>query len=425
MKFSHAMIDYLDRSSFWEAFKQKLDEIREGADVVARLHDIAFDDADAVTRLDCDRNVAFAANRLGWFETLVKEYVLPEFAPPFPLTIEDLNSMATTHLAGVRTSELEAAKDRFVCCSELLLEEGDGFDRGFDQIDLGFWKPLDIGTTDQTPEYLELWGDDQGIRVYLNADLVPQPNSLNAVQAHADCIGHMSRNAAGIILEQLRSVFPTFCDTMRALSLDVLDDYEIDLFRFAPLDSLITSESKNVFAAFVGWGSRAGGSLSKREKRTNFELRIANAIEFLKTAGHQARPRIGAALYFSAIESLVCGERDGVVQQISQHVASLLQPDPLSRGVAIKAIKKLYDYRCRVIHGEPVDDDHKQLAITQRLASAVLSAAIEWRKFRDERNADASTLDDFVGDLRRCWETNGRIEGVPASYQRYLPPVSV
>ncbi len=396
------LIEHLNNEEFWDAVVQKLHEIRSNEDSANGFEDIPFDEADLLERTEFDLDKSFSSDH--WFRELVTKHVLSSIDAPSPITLNDFTEAARAQLAGIRFGEFESAKERFVVYVSLLMTEIDSCNDAGESLALGEWShppstfPDGCGTLYESLDgrlfEVKILGEKQKPELY-------GPDWL----MEAVIRGDMSVTAMAQIVRHVRSVLPSFVETIRLLS---------------PEEGLFSSEARNLFAAFAGWGIHETIDSETHSDEDRLEPRIQNAIELMRVA-QPLRPSISAALHFSAIEALVCRGTNKVGQQIRQRVATLLQPDASDRILAITSIGQLYAYRCRILHGDTVHDDHETFERIQRLAVGVLSATVEWLNDRKSTD-DVSGRSSFIDDLEHCTNCGKKIDEVPNWYSRLLPP---
>lgn len=119
---------------------------------------------------------------------------------------------------------------------------------------------------------------------------------------------------------------------------------------------------------------------------------------------------------------MVCDKTEGIVEELSRHVASLLQPDALDRPQAIQRVKKLYNIRSKVLHGDSLMGTEQDYWSARALAAAVLKASTEWRAHTERMGQTADRV-DFLSELRTISTTGGQMVGVDPSLAKFLPKV--
>lgn len=153
---------------------------------------------------------------------------------------------------------------------------------------------------------------------------------------------------------------------------------------------------------------------SRPPKKDVVSRRIRNAISLLCSANSPLDDTgaIQLALAVAAIESLVCQRGASISSQFSDHVASVLEPDPHLRGEAVKFMRKLYDARSSVLHGEAFDATLAQQADAKLIAAACLQAMVERREFTLKMEGTEETGKSLVEELSADRFTPGRLTGV-------------
>jgi flagellin-specific chaperone FliS len=240
--------------------------------------------------------------------------------------------------------------------------------------------------------------------------------SEETCQIEAHCEGKMSKAAMHAVCDHLESELPFFVSLVCSLG---PTPGKSNVAWTSENDFLFSPEAKNLFAELTGWEVNAA-SASENKRDGKLESRIDNAVALMKAAQNQSRASINAALHFAAIESLVGNSIQGINEELGTHLSALLQPRREERDDTTEAIKKLYSYRCKTLHGEPVEEDAKKCGDIQRLTAAVLSAVIEWRRHRELMEHE-STRKELVDELRRSFRNGCQVVGVPPWYERFLP----
>jgi len=182
-------------------------------------------------------------------------------------------------------------------------------------------------------------------------------------------------------------------------------------------------------AVWEDFSSRSNGFFSTQlssyflapvKKTSSIDQRLRNAVHFLVEADNQKSDAIALSLCFSAIEAMVCEKTEGIVDELSRNVASLLEPDALNRPCAIQAIKRLYNLRSKTLHGAVVHAGESIRWQARLLAAAVLKALTEWRRHVG-RLGDAANRADFMSELRALSSTGKEMVGVPGMLGRFIP----
>ena len=112
----------------------------------------------------------------------------------------------------------------------------------------------------------------------------------------------------------------------------------------------------------------------QRNTKDTFIRRIHNSVLLLVEAHRQRNGAIALALYCTAIEALLTrkGGQGDVAAQLADHVATLLEPDLGYRADAVSFVKKLYDVRSWVLHGERIASEDHEIRNARCLICALL-----------------------------------------------------
>lgn len=123
--------------------------------------------------------------------------------------------------------------------------------------------------------------------------------------------------------------------------------------------------------------------------------RLSTSIELLIEADAQSHPAVQLSLCFAAMEALLCNRRDGITAQIANRTAVLVSSDTEERKQITKEAKRLYDFRCRALHGEQLQIDPNAATIVRYLAAAVLFHTIDHLEFLDRSSGNPVIADCY------------------------------
>jgi len=161
---------------------------------------------------------------------------------------------------------------------------------------------------------------------------------------------------------------------------------------------------------------------SNEQKKNSMQPRLRNAIQLIAEADEQRHPATHVALCFAAIESLLCTSSQAITDRISRRAATLLAPESDRRAGAIKQIKKLYDERSKLVHGERIDLKQARSRTQSRLlAAGCLRAILEWRQCRRRLGLDEDDEQLFFDQLEDAETTGRRVVGVSEDSSNWLP----
>jgi len=163
-------------------------------------------------------------------------------------------------------------------------------------------------------------------------------------------------------------------------------------------------------------------SFSDHKEKDDTLLRMQNALQLLIEAKQQQHTAIALAITFSAIEALICEGKGEITKQLADKLPTLLEPDYRNRESFMNPIRKLYDKRSKLLHGENVEDERHGYALVQvnRLAAGTLGAMIEWRGFqgRMDDNANRKT---FLEQIKEAQFHNKPVTGISDNFRNCLP----
>lgn len=154
-------------------------------------------------------------------------------------------------------------------------------------------------------------------------------------------------------------------------------------------------------------------------KKKSLEARLRNAVELIKEADGQQDRAISLALSFAAIEALTCTKQDGITDELSRNVATLLLHDPLLRPQGIDCMKKLYKERSKLLHGEELHVSADSSAAVRTIAAQVMLAVCEWDAHM-RRMGEVQRMDGFIKELQQAHMTGKRMVGVPEVTSRFF-----
>ncbi|HUT62246.1 MAG TPA: hypothetical protein VNA25_30780 [Phycisphaerae bacterium] len=147
-------------------------------------------------------------------------------------------------------------------------------------------------------------------------------------------------------------------------------------------------------------------------QKDSFDRRIPNALNLLAESDAQTNEAVGLALSVAAIEALLGEKGQNLTERLADNVAVLLEPDPKWRNDAAEFVKRIYDVRSRVLHGEQVEGEATVRAEARRLAAAVLIAVISRRDFMSRIGFGPEKPADLLRELRKGRFQAGETPGV-------------
>jgi hypothetical protein len=156
-------------------------------------------------------------------------------------------------------------------------------------------------------------------------------------------------------------------------------------------------------------------------KKDSLDRRLRNAMHLLVEADRQEHNSVALALSFSAIESLICSKKDGIADELSRNVATLLEPEASERIEAIKAVKKLYDSRSRLLHGVQIEFEHEVQAKVRILAAGCLHAVTEWITCNIKMGKEKSVRADLFSEIEAAKVSGVRLVGISEYSRNWLP----
>jgi hypothetical protein len=133
-----------------------------------------------------------------------------------------------------------------------------------------------------------------------------------------------------------------------------------------------------------------------------YHQRVTNAIRLLTESDAQSNNAVGLALCMAALEALIGIRGRGLTGRLAQGVGILLEPDKSSRDLAEDYLRKLYEIRCCVLHGQRIEDE-----LTGRKDARVLAAGLHYAvwlrlKYLREKGESPTTPQDLMRGLKRA-----------------------
>ena len=117
------------------------------------------------------------------------------------------------------------------------------------------------------------------------------------------------------------------------------------------------------------------------------------AVDALTTHQHEASLRMTVATLWAGIESLFNVQQE-LRYRLAVYIASFLEPRGDSRIKCFFRLKKLYDYRSKVVHGAPMSDDQMidHICIVRGILSMLLCTIVEAGELPSSEDMDALVL---------------------------------
>jgi hypothetical protein len=155
-------------------------------------------------------------------------------------------------------------------------------------------------------------------------------------------------------------------------------------------------------------------------KKDSLVRRIQNAVRLLIESDNQPNNAVGLALSITAIEALLGEKGRDLTKALSENIAVLLEPDLAKRGKACDFVKKLYDIRSRVLHGERIETEGGARSDARHLSAAVLNGVISRRDFLHRAGYDPENPQELLKTLQDGLFEPGQPLGVEDSNVRTL-----
>jgi hypothetical protein len=353
------------------------------------------------------------------YQRVLRDQVLRKLEPTPIVTLQDLTSSLCEHLV-VRDEEFDAAYPGFV---KSVLRKVACANSS---------RPIAVAVLPRSPDWVDEGDDEAGtlwqndlIRVWLCDTTGPaglERGALlrfvpeSAVTVCVKIIGCASRQA---LASMRRKVGPLLRSLYRSFELlHHVEKHGIqNLPRPSPLPYL-------EYCGFSGddWSKVTAcvdSYLEPPGKADSIHRRLRNAIGLLIEADRQQNDAVGLALCFSAVEALLCNQTEGIVKNLSENAAVLLEANPARRLAAAIAIARLYSLRSRVLHGSDIDQSEEPRMQSRVLAAAVLAAILERGDFLEKLGGEAQPK-EFFDELKEARMSGKVIVGVSPSAARVL-----
>lgn len=187
--------------------------------------------------------------------------------------------------------------------------------------------------------------------------------------------------------------------------------FEDDVERHVPSNVFKRMITRGLDLYFLPW-----------DRKDTLQRRLRNALHFMAESDGQTQPAVKLALSFAAIEAMVCRKREGIVDELSRSVATLLQHDSRQRLKAIRAVKALYNTRSKILHGEQTEAEGEEEQEVRLLSGGVFRAVLEWEDFSRRLEGETTDRKDFFEALDDAAASGREVVGVPDSLSHCLPP---
>jgi len=180
---------------------------------------------------------------------------------------------------------------------------------------------------------------------------------------------------------------------------------------FDTMDHIVVARLKQCLSMYFG----------AKSKKTTFQgRRIRNAVQLLVEADRQVNHAIGLALSFTAIESLLGEETQGIGDDIARKAATLLFPAAEDRHRVTVKIKKMYGDRSNCLHGKEITVEPEAREQVRDLAGTVLRAVLDWMEFVSRLGDTESEAEEFFAHLQRAFYTGKSFDGPSDDLWRQL-----
>ena len=250
------------------------------------------------------------------------------------------------------------------------------------------------------------------------ADIDPQYDDREAsglsMYLYALVDGQISPDALEILADQFRSVLKSLLRSSAAAAAESTKELE-HVNIVSPFDATdLPIADSNALQRSVQFIRTSLNSYFARPKsKESLDRRIRNAVTLLADADGQDNDALGIALAVMAIEALLSQRRKGISAALCDYVPTLLEPNIEQRNRASDFMKRAYDDRSRVLHGEKLDAGEQRRKEIRLLAGGVLYGVINRVDFLRRSGSDPQTPDDLKNERREGKWSSGQLTGVP------------
>ena len=183
----------------------------------------------------------------------------------------------------------------------------------------------------------------------------------------------------GYTFERFLAINDTFYGTNNSMTLKGLEPIDFNSSFFSDTDNWI----HNIF------------DLLEKEKKTNFEDRIINAIDWVGKGLKEIDIAKGFVQLMISIESLLNHRGDGFIEpsilsKISEYIAFTLGADYSSRIKLEKDFKYLYGIRSTIVHGRP-----KSVSIADFMLLKYIVIKLIWTFIKNEELYNCKTIENY------------------------------
>lgn len=398
----------LNSKEVWSKIVSDIKALRTEMEDGGWLNGKSFDAADLQERMEFDLYRTFSQ---GDIARIFQERLLKSFSFP-PITANELATIAAEQFAGASLrEEFVTSIQRFNACvgktTYYTSEDINLADSGVEISSLWFESGDSL---ESLHDYEPIWRSQHGFWLTLTPDTFPLT---------ATVWGKLSDGALEAVLKVMCRLLPSASTSLHLVFSNPLEPAESG---FVPFEVDHERVTKDLVAGEKGFFSSnlCHYFHPPAKKTSSIEQRLRNAVHLLVEADNQSNESISLSLSCAAIEALVCEKTEGIVDELTRHVAALLQPNAMDRPAAMQAVKDLYKIRSKALHGDLLEHDDAAKWKARLLASAVLKGVVEWCDHIRMVGAEPSR-DEFLRELRNNAATGQQMVGVSADLSRLLP----
>jgi len=193
-------------------------------------------------------------------------------------------------------------------------------------------------------------------------------------------------------------------------------------------ENKLNEEAPNKGSTYIDYVSMLGRYIDyyylNPQKKDSLDRRLRNAMHLLVEADKQKHPSVTIALSFSAIEALVGSNKDNIVKELSENVATLLEPEASNRSGPIDKIKNLYKIRCKILHGEKIEFERGVEEQVRRLAAGCFQAIMDWMDCNKRMGQKHSKVPDLESEIKSARISGKQLVGISKNSRNWLPTIT-
>lgn len=406
---------HLMQEAFSESQTWKVRQLDDAADVDSRNINRLAEEAQqwrngslhpgraSVVKRRFDREYTFSA---------LAKVVLGNLDPPCPVSVDYLCDSFATHMR-VRNEEFESAYEVFVGAVDKAMTWTKMRVSAAELLAWGFFEwcaneagvPVaEVGLSPKIEEFPDHSINWEYQRNWLSIRWAFEPNETGSTRLIAQFTGEATKDAMADIAERLGPV-------LRSTAIGLGHYYGFGTWA-VPAQALCVDGP--LLSACLD------AALSPPSKGDSIDRRIRNCVLLLAEADGLKHDGIALAITMAAVEALLGKKGTELATTLGDYVAAALEPDPPHRSAASEFVKRLYDQRSRILHGEKAEGDPSARMNARILSAGLLKAMIERRDFLRKSGYSTESPDGLLRELKTGKFIEGQLTGTSQSLSRRL-----